>query len=60
MSFTDEFVFQFDNILSKCASLEQTKWNLLSASASIFDPLGVIAPITARIKTIFQLLCKDK
>jgi hypothetical protein len=57
---TDEFVFQFDNFLSKCASLEQTKRNLLSASASIFDPLGVIAPITARIKTIFQLLCKDK
>ncbi|CAB4006307.1 PREDICTED: uncharacterized protein LOC100197852 [Paramuricea clavata] len=51
---------EFDNFLSKCASLEQTKRNLLSASASIFDPLGVIAPVTARIKTIFQLLCKDK
>ena len=25
-----------------------------------FRSLGVIAPITARIKTIFQLLCKDK
>ena len=32
----------------------------LSVLASIFDPLGLIAPITARIKTIFQLLCKDK
>ena len=56
----DEFVFQFDNFVSKCAVMEQTKRNLLSASASIFDPLGLIAPITARIKTIFQLLCKDK
>ena len=40
--------------------MERTKRNLLSVSASIFDPLGLIAPITARIKTIFQLLCKDK
>ena len=29
-------------------------------SASIYDPLGLVAPITARIKTIFQILCKDK
>jgi hypothetical protein len=33
---------------------------MLSISASIFDPLGFIAPVTAKIKTIFQLLCKDK
>ena len=26
----------------------------------IYDSLGLIAPITARIKTIFQILCKDK
>jgi hypothetical protein len=56
----DEFVFQFDNFVTKCAVMEQTERNLLSASASIFEPLGLIAPITARIKTIFQLLCKDK
>ncbi len=40
--------------------MEQSKRNLLSVSASIYDPLGFIAPITARIKTIFQMLCKDK
>ncbi|CAB4009873.1 Hypothetical predicted protein [Paramuricea clavata] len=40
--------------------MERAKRNLLSVSASIFDPLGLIAPITAIIKTIFQLLCKDK
>ena len=57
---TDELVFQFDDLVSKCEGLTQTKRNLLSVSASIFDPLGLIAPITARIKAIFQLLCKDK
>ena len=56
----DEFVFRFDDLLSKCLAMEQTKRNLLSLSASIYDPLGLIAPITARIKTIFQILCRDK
>ena len=56
----DEFVFRFDDLLSKCSGMEQTKRNLLSVSASIYDSLGLIAPTTARIKTIFQILCKDK
>ena len=40
--------------------MKRTKRNLLSVSVSIFDPLGIISPVTARITTIFQLLCKDK
>ena len=56
----DEFVFRFDDFLSRCSAMEQTKRNLLGVSASIYDPLGLIAPITARIKTIFQNLCKDR
>ena len=57
---TDEFVFRFEDLLGRCLAMAQTKRNLLSVSASIYDPLGLIAPITARIKTIFQILCKDK
>jgi hypothetical protein len=33
---------------------------MLSISVSIFNPLGFIVPVTAKIKTIFQLLCKGK
>ena len=33
---------------------------MLSISAPILNPLGFIALVTAKIKTIFQLLCKDK
>ena len=28
-------------------------------SASFYDPLGFISPVTARVKRIFRLLCKD-
>ena len=54
----DEFIFRFDDLREKCDSITQTKRNLLSVSASIFDPLGA-SPITVKIKTIFQMLCKD-
>ncbi len=37
-----------------------TKRNILSVSASIFDLLGMLAPITAKLKSLFQLLCLDK
>ena len=54
-----EFLFRFDDLVSKCATIKHTKRNLLSISASILDPLGFIAPVTAKIKTIFQLFSKD-
>ena len=40
--------------------MKKTKRGLLSMAATVFDPLGLCAPITARIKTIFQMLCTDK
>ena len=33
---------------------------VLRVGATLFDPLGFISPITKRVKSIFQLLCKDK
>ena len=56
---SDEFVFRFDDLIEKGKSESLTKRNVLSLSSSIFDPLGLVSPITARVKTIFQLLCKD-
>ena len=57
---SDKLIFHFDDLVSKCDTIKHTKRTLLSISASIFDPLGFIAPVTAKIKTIFRLLCKDK
>ena len=56
----DEFVFNFSKIIELARSLPTTKRNVLKVAATFFDPLGFISPITARVKSIFQLLCKDK
>ena len=58
--YTDEFVLRFDDFLQKSIGVKWTKRKILSISASVYDPLGFVSPITAKLKTIFQLLCKDK
>ena len=32
----------------------------LKSQHRFYDPLGLLSPITAKLKIIFQLLCKDK
>ena len=56
----DKFVFHFSSLIDLARSLETTKRSVLKISSSFYDPLGLISPVTARGKTIFQLLCKDK
>ena len=43
-----------------CDGLKLIKRNILSVSASFYDPLGFISPVTARVKVLFQMLCKNK
>ena len=57
---SDEMVFQFEPFICLAKSLTPTKRNVLKVCASIYDPLGLISPITTRIKTIIQLLCKNQ
>ena len=52
--------FIFSSLIDLARSLKITKRNALKISASFHDPLGLISLVTARVKTIFQLLCKDK
>ena len=33
---------------------------MLKVSSSFFDPLGVLSPILAEMKVLFQMLCKEK
>ena len=56
----DKIVFQFEPFICFAKTLIPTKRNVLKVCASFYDPLGFVSPITARIKTIFQLLCKNQ
>ena len=42
------FVFGFSAIIEKCDSSSLTKRNTLSVASTIFDPLGLISPISVQ------------
>ena len=50
----DEFVFHFSCSTDLGRYLNTTKRNVLKISTSFYDSFGLISPVTARIKTIFQ------
>ena len=58
----DKDALQFDLeklaiVASKCCP---TKCSILSVLAGLFDPLGIISPITVSMKALFQVLCVEK
>ena len=47
--------------IAKCAEgLTATKRNTLKLLAGIFDPLGIIGPVTITAKILFQEACREK
>ena len=56
---TDAFVFNID-LKEKASSVPVTRRTILSIAASLFDPLGFLAPITLIPKLIMQELCRSK
>ena len=57
---SDQFLFDFSVIVQMGEQIRLTKRNLLKVTSSIYDPTGVVSPITIQAKVIFQLLCKEK
>ena len=53
-------MFDFKDLIKKSEVGVLTKRKILSLSVSMYDPLGIISPVTAQLKTLFQLLCIDK
>ena len=56
----DNFVFDFIDIYSAALKLPPTKRNILKISATFFDPLGCLVPITLPSKILFKDLCIRK
>ena len=56
----DTLYFNFAVLANKAKSLEATKRNVLSLLASLFDPLGIVSPMTVSMKILFQEICNQK
>ena len=57
---TDEFSFNFCELIDYAKSLPVTKRSVLKVTAKIFDPLGLLSGFTITFKCLFQSFCIDK
>ena len=57
---SDNFLFDFTDIIGLCNTLEPTKRNILRIQGMFHDPLELISPITLTIKLVLQKLFQLK
>ena len=55
---SDELLLTFDKLIELSKTMTPTKRNLLKLSASLFDPLGIVSPVSVRMKILLQETCK--
>ena len=56
----DTFIFNFDSVVSVANTSAPTKRHVISVSSRIYDPLGLLSPVTIQLKMLFQEICKRK
>eukprot|EP00731_Ephydatia_muelleri_P023359 Em0015g942a len=57
---SDEFVFDLRFISTMASELELTKAVVISLTSRIYDPLGIVSPVTVQLKMMCQELCEAK
>ena len=57
---SDTFIFNFQQIVQAARDLKPTKRQVIGIISRFYDPLGVLAPITIKLKMFFQELCQSK
>ena len=57
---TDQFYFDFSELIHYASSLPMTKHSVLKLTGRVFDPLGFLSPVMIHMKTIFQILRQQK
>lgn len=57
---TDEFVLKVNELSDNLKNVNPTKRNVLSAVASVYDPIGFIQPLVIKLKLLFQEVCSKK
>ena len=56
----DQLYFDLKLVGEHLEKLDPTKRNVVGAAARIYDPLGILSPITISFKIFFQQLCRAK
>lgn len=54
----DKLIFNLGDITQYLAEDVVTKRLVLSSIAKVYDPLGMLSPITTTLKMLFQTICK--
>jgi hypothetical protein len=57
---TDQIIIDVRSVSDKLERSEPTKRNVVGASARIYDPMGILSPLTIRFKIFFQQICSTK
>jgi len=57
---SDNFMFNFTDLIEYVRQLPPNKRSLLKLTAKIYDPLGLLSPFVIRLKVLFQALCTNQ
>ena len=56
----DNLVFDITNTTSLAKRVEPTKRNVISTASKMYDPLGLISPITVQFKSCFKSYARTR